>query len=157
MANVPDPHANREDSTTDGVEQHRRRRLLKGLVTTGAGVPLMLTLSSGAALAAASNKNCIDNTLTYDKDDYRCIANAASETVPERRGLRLAYFGDTAGVGGDDMTINGTAADNDLCLIYHKRSDVADAGAPVVGVSSTWGKDGTNVRITESCWNSFIQ
>ncbi|MBF0181676.1 MAG: hypothetical protein HQM03_16775 [Magnetococcales bacterium] len=152
MAVGPDTPVQREEPTTEEIERQQRRRLIKRLAATGAGVPVMLTLSSGAALAAASN-HCIDTTLMNDKDDYRCIANTASENVPERRGLRLDYFGDTANAGGDDMTINGAAADNDLCLIYHDPV----TGDPQVGVSPTWGKVGANVRITESCWNSFMQ
>lgn len=139
--------------TLAGVQQQRRRRLLKGLVS-GAGVPVILTLSSGAALAASSNKSCIDTTLTYDKDNLRCIANATVESVAERREARVGtYFNDTT----DNMT-GGTGADSDLCLIYHDPS----TGAPFVGptIGNSWGNDGgdagTNIRITESCWNSFI-
>ncbi|MBF0296167.1 MAG: hypothetical protein HQL96_13340 [Magnetococcales bacterium] len=154
MAVGPDTSIQREEPTTEEIERQQRRRLIKRLAATGAGVPVMLTLSSGAALAAASG-HCIDTTLIYDKDDVRCILNTDVENVPERRAARSTFFATPPATIANGMTGGGDNA-TDLCLIYHDPT-TGNPTSYTTDSSNTWGKNGTNVRITESCWNSFMQ
>ncbi|MBF0341833.1 MAG: hypothetical protein HQL95_12860 [Magnetococcales bacterium] len=139
-----------------------RRRLLKSLVTAGAGVPVLLTLSSGAALAATSNKNCIDTTLTYDENGFRCIAPATEDRyVRVKRGTitgatNVTLNSNPAGTLGDDIS-GGTSTVNDMCLVYHTPSGT-NTGSPVYGNgTNNYGRNGTNVRLTQSCWSSFAK
>ncbi len=147
------------------VQQQRRRRLLRGLVTAGAGVPVILTLSSGAALAASSS-TCLVSQTDVDDDQngtVRCITSGAAETQmraitsgaaeTQMRANRSAFAGTPSVANG--MT-GGSDTANDRCLIYHNPT----TGAPTnytTDSTNTWGKNGTNVRINISCWNSFTQ
>ncbi|MBF0427914.1 MAG: hypothetical protein HQL94_03260 [Magnetococcales bacterium] len=134
-----------------------RRKLLKGLLS-GLSGPVILTLSSGSAIASSSSR-CIDLTLTTDGGD-RCVPVGTPGTDVFVRRERLAFFGDDA-AGGYVMTPVGGAADTDLCYIYvnpdgtpapNTTNDATyeygrKIAAPVAGVDP--------VRITQSCWTSF--
>lgn len=141
------------------LQRQRRRRLLKGLVTAGAGVPVVLTLSSGAALAASST-TCFAAMNKVDEEDiggalYRCIPNThpTSETwVRAYRNTSSPTFGDS----GNTMSVyGGTPAADDRCLLYFTPHGQAGQGTPQYGSATTFGMDNTNVLITISCWNSF--
>ncbi|MBF0212042.1 MAG: hypothetical protein HQM00_00615 [Magnetococcales bacterium] len=148
----PDATAATRSESGHGQPMQQRRRLLKGLVSAGAGIPVILTLSSGSALAATST-TCLENQTEVEDDinnTERCTANGSTET--QVRADRVGtFFNDTI-----DAMSGGTGADNDRCLVYHYPHGHVSQGVAVVGTTPNWGKDGTNVRINLTCWNSLV-
>ncbi len=117
-----------------------RRRVIKGLTSA---VPAILTVSSGAALAATSNPlQCIDKTTTVPPVND-CLGDTGGGTASDgwQRSYEENYLGD-----GDDYELN-TLPDNpeeytDSCLTY-----VDSNGDRVL--------PGEGSAVTESCYNSF--
>ncbi|MBF0588635.1 MAG: hypothetical protein HQL53_05860 [Magnetococcales bacterium] len=149
-------HASNEISETPVVSDEaqrksRRRRLLKGVAAGAVGVPVIMTMRSGAAGSAASNFNCLATMGTGLVNAERCVAAGSSDGY--QRNTRSAFSGGvgdttTAGelTGGDDAT-------TDLCLLYYDSG--SGAAVDITSVDTPWGRDGSNVKLTATCWSSF--
>ncbi|MBF0454168.1 MAG: hypothetical protein HQL72_05030 [Magnetococcales bacterium] len=138
----------------------RRRRLLKGLA---AGVPAIVTLQSGAALAAASsNGACIlapsnKQTITETATGTRCAAGTDAFTSAGN----WAYQKESAFAGGSADALDNNADGDSYCLIYvDSTGTLAPQNTPA---ANRWGADGSATgtpntsyyAITSSCWASF--
>ena len=137
----------RDDASPDrGVAFASRRRVIKGLASA---VPAILTVSSGAALAAGSAIQCINHQ--PPPPDDACIQGTIGTpaSLPPGDDWLRAYERDSFGTGYVDVNSDRTDADdldggdNDLCLVY-----VDQNGGRV-------SADAGGTPLSTSCYNSF--
>jgi hypothetical protein len=167
---TPGPgQSNQPELSPEDLKLARRRKLLKGLA---AGVPAIITLQSGAALATSSNGNaCV---IENDGSKFtkigggamtkRCLTAAAHTTGMNQWVYKKHTItaNDIAVWGTGNTTGPGNA--NSWCLVYMTSGGSFEGAAP-------WGADvtagaGTAAEITAepaagfyavttSCWTSF--
>jgi len=129
-----------DDASPDSGEAFAsRRRVIKGLASA---VPAILTVSSGAAIAASSsNLQCIDKTTATHPTGMR-LGDPTGGTAADS--WQSAYESDYLGEG--PVNINADIGDtdtDDVCLTY-----VDSSGTRVMP------NEGGNPVLT-SCYNSF--
>ncbi|MBF0309508.1 MAG: hypothetical protein HQL56_08275 [Magnetococcales bacterium] len=144
-----------EPEQHEAVERLRRRRLLKGLA---AGVPMVMTLSSGAR-AAMSSDNCqaAFNGITTNPPtglNFDCV-QAADGTLSRTqrkwyRQARSAFTANTQNValstGDTTEGAQGVNDPSDRCIVY-----ITNDGSTIQSTA-----DATHHPISVSCWNSFM-
>ncbi|HIJ84463.1 MAG: hypothetical protein HW380_1748 [Magnetococcales bacterium] len=133
----------------DAARLVRRRLLLKGIA---AGVPAIVTLQSGAALAATSiTPQCITPNGPSFAGQPRCLtATAAGTSV-----WVYKIDNDTVWGGG---TPDGPCAGGQYGAVYVDNDGAINTSSPNYGATNTT----TNTQpvagyyaITKSCWSSF--
>ena len=133
----------------------RRRKLLKGLV---AGVPAIITLQSGAALAGTSiPRMCLDTSqgklLTTMNVGLRCKA----ATTGNEEWHYAPKAGNTAVFGSN----NGPGAGASHCLVYMTTNGVLEKVRPwgglTSGVGTGAGPKAGYYAVKQSCWTSFYR
>lgn len=134
-------------------EQVGRRLLIKGLLV---GIPAMMTLRSGAALASSSSTHCIRNI--SPRTGGRCVTGSLNPPPTEpylfKAETDVAYFNyDISGNGG------GAASGSDWCVVYVDSQGVVDnnPGTFFGGTGANTNTDPGPGRfaMTQSCWASF--
>lgn len=123
----------------------RRRKLLKGLA---AGVPAIITLQSGAALAASSSTCARENNITTQPAGGRCQASDPGT------GLRFVQDND-ASWGTDGPCTNNT----EYAAVYVTGGgSYGSAGNNFGGAAADDAAPATSPQyyaVTTSCWTSF--
>lgn len=128
----------------------RRRRILKGMA---AGIPAIVTLQSGAALAATSVSTCVkDGPGTYaDLGNVRCFASD-----PTTNSYLFLADNDPVWTGSNGPGNTATP----YCAVYvQEDGTVATANAGGAGnfggLSATGGPNTDYYAIKRSCWTTF--
>ncbi|MBF0188863.1 MAG: hypothetical protein HQL50_13150 [Magnetococcales bacterium] len=136
-------------SMVHDAERARRRRLLKGIA---AGVPAVMTLQSGSALAG-STTTCVQENGSASSPGTRCVISDTTGNGDWKRGQESAYFGGIA--------FDGDGASDAYCMIY-VNSDGTEATSAAGGAGNYGGDGGTTSNpvagyyaITNTCWSSF--
>jgi hypothetical protein len=153
-----DGRSSKPEPSPEDLLRARRRKLLKGLAT---GVPAIITLQSGAALAAStSNSDCVVNgggaNLTAVGGGVavsRCVAPIAGN-------LNWQY--ETS--GGASFTAGFPGGGGESCLVYMTPAGNKQGGTPWGGLNNGGGNVNTTAgpntgatyyAVRASCWASF--
>lgn len=152
----PTGDTTKEMSSVEISRRARRRKLLKGLAV---GVPAIITLKSGAALAANSNPMCVQQGGMGSADPIsviggnRCYASAAAAATNSYTFLAV---GDPGWVGG-----SGPATGAKYCAVYMTAggtlgTNLNNYGAVSAGTGATATPSATYFAVKDSCWSSFF-
>ncbi len=126
------------ESSIEGAQQ-TRRKIVKGI----AGLPAMMTLASGSALANASSLQCLDTT----EGKYRPTPSAPGSSREQCISTSVEEVNPPGGiwVETEDDAVRLETQDGEYCLLY-----VDNDGNEIV-------TGGTEMDlVTPSCYTSFI-
>lgn len=135
-----------QNPTPDDAAIAARRRIIKGL----AGVPAVMTLSSGAARAATSSLQCIGNPVATSTLNNQNLDCKSQNTPLTQSDLNPAIYYDNTGAEAIpsarkvNPAINGT---NDTCVVF--------VNADGTGETFDGSTPGTTA-VTPSCYTSFV-
>ena len=142
--------------TPQAKERMRRRRLLKGLVAAGSGLPVVMTMKNASATAASSADSTCHKEFA-STPATRCGATLNPAETPDyyRVAETDALFGANVSAG-----TAGAGATNEYCVVYVDSSGVPasqNAGAAnLFGATAGNAAPDTNYyAMTDSCWSSF--
>lgn len=150
------------DQQQDERQRQRRRRLLKGLA---AGVPAIVTLKSGAALAATSTTCAINNYTVPASGLSGGIGPRCSTAVPTPGTAaakykfyeeQSSYF--NADISGNANYNTGGGTAGDYCAVYVTNNGNNATNTTAGGLTNPNAQpDNASgyYLVTISCWTSF--
>ncbi|MBF0381922.1 MAG: hypothetical protein HQL69_12945 [Magnetococcales bacterium] len=154
-------HSEKPDISPEDQHLARRRKLLKGLV---AGVPAIITLQSGAALAGTSiARMCLDTS----QGRKLTTMNVGGRCKGALTGNEEWHYAPLAGNTGVFGTNNGPGGGASYCLPYMTANGILATqnqpaanrwGALATGAGTNAGPvSGTYYAVKASCWTSFYR
>lgn len=151
---------------TPSVERQRRRRLLKALI---GGLPAVITLRSGAALAlTTSSGRCYLEVpiapgmhCATDENNFVGAGEPRGNLTPAPNQGKYQMFLESNYAGGDD--VNGDGDQTDLCVVYvdSNNNPPTIPGGPNYGEVAPPGNTQPNTAagiyaVSASCWSSMF-
>ncbi|MBF0447532.1 MAG: hypothetical protein HQL67_04960 [Magnetococcales bacterium] len=148
MADLPPEPPQQPEVTPENQLRARRRKLLKGLA---AGVPAVITLQSGAALAATSLSPCIGTAAHGQPAGGRC------QSADPGTGLKFLADNNSFWTGSDGPGKVSTTGN--FCAPYLTQNGSKGNAANKWGASGSASGDvgpaANYYSVTDSCWTSF--